>query len=231
MRTDYAGHDRVYIDRRRRGLSGWDAPGQVRRTLDALWRMLSSVAIPGGATGVELGCGAGEITLDLAARGLRMHGIDISPTAVAWAAEKAQAVQPRPLFHVADLCTDDTPAIAPADLVVDGHCLHCIIGDADRRAFFRNVLKYLRPGGWFYTDTMCGEPSSDAARRAFDPATRCLVHNGIATRYLGTPDAIALEVAAAGLDIVARELIPASQPDDQDSLILLAQRGTASDLT
>jgi SAM-dependent methyltransferase len=59
------------------GLGGWGDPAAVAATVD----FLAELAADGAA--LELGIGTGRIALPLAARGVRVHGIDLSPDMVA----------------------------------------------------------------------------------------------------------------------------------------------------
>ena len=69
--------------------------------------------------------------------------MDIAPFAIEWAREKALARGVAATFVVADLARELERVPAEADVVLDGHCLHCIIGE-DRRVFLRNARRCLR---------------------------------------------------------------------------------------
>ena len=226
MRTDYFAHDNVYRSKRDKGESGWDPPSQVETTLRHLMSYLEGISLPPDPAALELGCGAGDVTLALAKRGFRVSGIDISPTAVEWARQKARGLNVIADFYVADICRDPALPIDPVDVVIDGHCLHCLIGN-DRAAFFRAAKKYLKPGGYLYIDTMCDEPWSDEAKRRFDPQTRCLVHKDIAYRYLGTHESILNEIGDRGFAVLRWELVPPLDTNDQDILLAVAQSSVA----
>lgn len=223
MKTYYFGHDRVYKGKRARGESGWDNPEQVQRNLDHIRSLAAAASLPQAPTALELGCGAGDIALRLAAEGWTVHGVDISPTAIDWAEEKARASGLHVGFHIADVCSDVALPIDPVDVVIDGHCLHCIIG-RDRGAFFRFARRHLRPSGHLFVDTMCGEPCTPDGREHFDPSTRCLVYDDTAARYLGTPASILEEISRAGFAVLKSEVQEASDPDDQDCLLAVARR-------
>ena len=225
MRINYAGHDDVYRARRAAGQPGWDTAEGVRETLTRLEAFLTPVAFSAHPSLVELGCGAGDLALHFATKGWTVHGLDISRFAVAWAKEKAATAGLAATFEVADLTRPFGASAAPADLVLDGHCLHCIIG-SDRGVFLDNARRLLAPGSLLCIDTMCGDPSNALMREQFDPASRCLVARGIAARYLGRPDDILGELDAAGLRILRHEHQPADGCDDQDMLIVLAEAVT-----
>jgi SAM-dependent methyltransferase len=58
-------------------------------------------------------------------------------------------------FKQADICRIDAGKIGKFDLAIDGHCLHCITGDDDRKKFFKNSFKLLKKGGVLIVMTMC----------------------------------------------------------------------------
>lgn len=222
MKTNYPGHDQVYRDRRGRGDSGWDSPDQVLKTIDQLERLLADVTFPAGAMMLEFGCGAGELTLHFAHKGLAAYGVDISPTAVNWARQRARRQHLEATFFVGDVTGELSLPVQPVHLLLDGHCLHCLIGP-DRAGFFRNARKYLRPDGVLCIDTMCGDPHYLPPGQTFDRQSRCIMYKDIATRHLGLPGAILQEITDAGFSIIAHTLIPAAEEKDQDALLALAR--------
>jgi Methyltransferase domain len=62
-----------------------------------------------------------------------MTGVDVSPAAIDWATERSTSFSGVD-FRVDDVLHLATCADADFDAVVDGHCLHCIIGPDRRRA-------------------------------------------------------------------------------------------------
>lgn len=220
-RTDYLAHDAEYRRRRAAGYPGWDTEADLQRVLARLDACLADVPVFPGVTLLELGCGAGDVTLHLAAKGWRAFGIDIAPFAVAWAQEKATARGSDATFFTADVTKPLSLPIPPADLVLDGHCLHCLIG-ADRAAFLANAYRALRPGGLLHVDTMCGEPKTAALQACYDPRTRCCVAGDVAFRYLGSPDAIEREVKDAGFGVVRSSVVVGEGDDEEDCLLLRA---------
>lgn len=94
---------------------------------------------------LEIGCGAGNFSVMLAQHGYTVTGVDISPTAVDWAKERARSTNTVVVFRVDNVLTLSTCGDAMFDVVVDGHCLHCIIGD-DRARCLESVAGYSSPG-------------------------------------------------------------------------------------
>jgi 2-polyprenyl-3-methyl-5-hydroxy-6-metoxy-1,4-benzoquinol methylase len=219
---DYALHDATYLRLRERGALGWDAQPE------GYIEMLSQVApaLPALVQGrqhqvLELGCGAGNLSVMLAQSGYAVAGVDISSTAIDWATERAQAHGVSAHFRVDNVlelatCKDDA-----FDAVIDGHCLHCIIG-GDRARCLATVLRVLKSGGVFVVLTMCGDITNPHMLETYDAATRTTVHQGRQTRYIGDADSIVAEVAAAGFDIRKVQVISRKDCDDLDDLVVYA---------
>lgn len=102
-------------------------------------------------TVVDLACGTGSLTVQLAGRGYEVIGVDLSPDMLAVAADKCGELDPPPLL----LCQDMSRLrlMAPADAVV---CcldsLNYVTRPAAARRTFRRVWEALRPGGLFLFD-------------------------------------------------------------------------------
>jgi SAM-dependent methyltransferase len=93
---------------------------------------------------LDIGCGAGEHTIHLAARGHTVLGVDFSPVAVDVARANAAARGVPADFEVADaLNLGDRPAF---DTIVDSALFH-IFGPAERARYVRGLHDVCRPGG------------------------------------------------------------------------------------
>lgn len=105
---------------------------------------------------VDLACGTGSLTVELAGRGYEVTGVDLSPDMLAVAADKCGALEPPPLL----LCQDMSRLrlMAPADAVV---CcldsLNYVTRPAAVQRAFRRVWEALRPGGLFLFDVRTPE--------------------------------------------------------------------------
>jgi SAM-dependent methyltransferase len=214
--TDYAGHDQRYRELRDQGAPGWATAEDYRELEVELDWALAALQRCTGKRVLEIGCGAGNMSGWFALRGFDVTGIDISPTAVAWANERAIAGA---RFIVGDVVEEIPGAY---DLVIDGHCLHCIIG-ADRARLLANVRNVLAPGGRFFVATMCGDVTIPELRACFDPVTRCQVVGGIAYRYIGDAPAILEELSNAGFEVVCSTINPRKNDHDQDHLWAIAR--------
>ncbi len=103
---------------------------------------------PGRA--LDIGCGPGRNALHLAALGHQVDAVDLSATALAWAAERADAAGPavrsRIRLHHGDVFT--LPLDGPYDLIYDSGCFHHLA--PHRRISYLDLLdRHLAPGGWF----------------------------------------------------------------------------------
>jgi len=218
MRTHYAGHDEQYRKHKANGQVGWETVAVIEENLASLALALQSSHMPQSGRVLEVGCGAGDLSLWLAARGYSVHGVDIAPTAIKWAREKASERGLQAEFQIGDVTNLAGYSDNMFDLVVDGYCLHCIIGQ-DRRAFLDSVHRVLKPGGIFHVRTMCDDPVTDACRRNYDPISRCQIYGDIAARYYGLADDIQAEVGAAAFQIIVSAV---ERPQDQVGQDLLS---------
>lgn len=222
METNYQGHDNVYRKLRAEGKEGWDPmPEITRETLTNLSEMLQAKYVLKIGKLLELGCGAGNITLYLAGRGYEVYGVDIAPTAIAWAQEKARQQNLKGDFRAGNVIDLRDYSDNYSDFVLDGHCFYCIIGD-DRKLFLSSAYRVLKPGGFFYVDTMCGEVTNKEIKKQFDQKSRCVVSHGLASRYIGLAEDIIKEIKQAVFNTIHKNIIPRKNNDDFDSLMVPA---------
>jgi len=156
----YEGHEQAYQKLKADGQSTWD-----RREYDAFYmrpfleQALKNISFASAAPKVlELGCGTGPISCFLAAQGFDVTGIDVSSTAIEMARAESARRNLSVRFEIQDwlsLPQDDMSY----DLVIDGHCLHCIVFDDERAKGLNIVHSLLRPGGKFIVETMVCKPT------------------------------------------------------------------------
>jgi SAM-dependent methyltransferase len=125
-------------------------PWEVGKAQPALSALLDEHPPTGPV--LDVGCGSGDLAIELARRGLQTVGVDIVEAAIAQAREKARAlpahVAERLGFRVGD-------ALRPTELgrrfgaVVDSGFFH-LFDQPTRDAFARDVAAALQPGGRLY---------------------------------------------------------------------------------
>ena len=121
------GHNGGYKRHKTEGQAGWDTAEGYKRSIAILEKSLQAAYVPKSGRLLELGCGAGNITLWLAEKGYEVYGVDIAPTAIQWAQESAQARHLKADFRVGNVLDLKGYLDDFFDFVLDGHCFHCII--------------------------------------------------------------------------------------------------------
>jgi cyclopropane fatty-acyl-phospholipid synthase-like methyltransferase len=129
-----AGFEEAY-----RGTPPWD----IGRPQPAVVRLEEAGAIVGRV--IDIGCGTGENSCYLASRGHPVRGVDLAPTAIAKAREKARARGLRVEFRVADALALGSPR-PRFDAALDCGMFHTL-SDPDRPRYVESVGKVVRPGG------------------------------------------------------------------------------------
>ncbi|WP_416978445.1 class I SAM-dependent methyltransferase [Streptomyces sp. T028] len=127
--------------------------------------------VPGRA--LDLGCGPGRNALYLASRGFEVDAVDLSPTAVAWAGERAREAGAEVRFHCGDAFDPGAAALdGPYDLIHDSGCFHHL--PPHRRISYLALLdRALAPGGHLaLTCFAAGRMGSELPDEAFYRRTR-----------------------------------------------------------
>jgi SAM-dependent methyltransferase len=119
-----------------------------------------------GATALEFGIGTGRIALPLSQRGIRVHGIELSPAMV-------EQLRTRPGTSnigvtVGDFATTRvngrfTLVYLPRNTITN------LTSQQEQVEAFRNAARHLVPGGRFVLRTMC--PSAAGSLRAKPPTS------------------------------------------------------------
>lgn len=91
MKTDYASHDRAYQRKRNDPARiGWIKQDELDDDWRLSWQpLLRKNAFPKQGRLLELGCGAGNTSLQFVKQAYEVVGVDIAPTAIDWAIENA----------------------------------------------------------------------------------------------------------------------------------------------
>lgn len=211
MHSDYSIYDSLYEDARKNGWSGWGGEARIATGPVQVERILEKPYMPQSGRVLELGCGEGHLCRLFAAHGYIVTGVDVSGKAIAWALEKVS--DDAPITYVqGNLCQSGVLAGERFDLVIDGNCLHCILGE-DRPLFLRNVHRLLSEKGIFFVSSLCSKDTrSITLRRA-----------GQAYRYVPSIDRLLLELENAQFQLLDWE---ARERDKYDHISVFArQRG------
>jgi 2-polyprenyl-3-methyl-5-hydroxy-6-metoxy-1,4-benzoquinol methylase len=174
MTRSYQADEKVFQKLRAAGKTSWDEQADpeasfdrfvmrpfleesLEKSLGGMPRLEMSRALP-GRSALEVGCGSGPICCFLAARGWAVRGIDVSQTALEMARQNAEQRGLNVQFDAADICAmPEQPD--RYDLVIDGHCLHCLVRDEHRREALLAIRGLLKPNGLFLIETMISHPA------------------------------------------------------------------------
>jgi len=99
-------------------------------------------------TAVDFGCGTGNYAIYLARKGFDVTGIDISPTAIRIATEKAKKRGVRCNFIIADVLGDLKEVTETFDFAYDWELLHHIFPE-QRKRYLKNVYRKLHAKGHY----------------------------------------------------------------------------------
>ena len=129
---------------------------EYRRRRDDV-RFYRTLADERGGPILDLGCGTGRLLLPLVRAGHTVVGLDRAPAMLSRAAARVARLTPR-LRRRALLLRGDLrrlPIAGPRfELAVAAfHTVQHLATDRELRAFFAEVARALRPGGWFAFDT------------------------------------------------------------------------------
>jgi SAM-dependent methyltransferase len=130
--------DRFYADRNR------PIPFFVSKPDESLVDHVRSGRIPAGRA-LDIGCGPGRNSLFLAANGFEVDAVDLSPTAIAWAVERAEEAGCDIRFRCGDAFTEGEPTRA-YDLICDSGMFHHLPPHR-RISYLALIDRALAPGG------------------------------------------------------------------------------------
>ena len=167
---------------------------------------------------LELGCGAGNITLYMAGKGFDAYGMDIVPAAIEGAESKRLDVGSSAHFRVGDATDLCCYPDGFFDLVYDGDCLWMIMG-VNRRKCLRGVFRILKPGGVFMArarrvNDQVTERCRISTHVYFDPQQRISVIDDVPMYYFSMEREFKQEFSDAGFEIRYFESNPRSDGDE-----------------
>ena len=165
MSRSYRADEKVFQKLRAAGKNSWDEQADPEASFDRfVMRPFLEESLAGmrqvlhGRSALEVGCGSGPICCFLAARGWAVRGIDVSQTALEMAQQNAAQRGLNVQFDATDICSmPEQPD--RYDLVIDGHCLHCLVRDEHRREALLAIHRLLKPDGLFLIETMISHPA------------------------------------------------------------------------
>jgi ubiquinone/menaquinone biosynthesis C-methylase UbiE len=201
-----------YRELRASGEIGWTGATSYAHKQSRIEAALRAHPIPAPARFLELGCGAGNITVWMAEQGYEAYGIDLVPEAIAWARERAAEANVAAVFQVGNIANMSGFPDNFFDIIFDGDCFHMITGPT-RPACFAEVARVLRPGGVFTTgsnarNTEIHERVEMNAGAYFDTVSRCIFVEGRREYIILTEQELVEDVTAAGFEVTGCDRRP-----------------------
>jgi len=144
--------------------------------------ILGLLELPAGSRILDAPCGHGRITRRLAAAGMDVTGVDLSPVFIAMAEGEPVAPHGRTSYQVGDL--RHLPVSGPFDAVVCWYTSFGYHDDTDCRKILGEFRRVLRPGGILLVETMH--------------------HDGAVRHFTASPDATVLTRGQDSLVDVSR---------------------------
>jgi 2-polyprenyl-3-methyl-5-hydroxy-6-metoxy-1,4-benzoquinol methylase len=190
MKADYLVHEEMYQNAREMGWNGWGGNERLKKA-DLVDRYFELEGAPAKGTLLEIGCGEGHHCRLFAERGFEVTGIDISQTAIKWAREKAATTSIQGTFLTEDVTSVSLKPAERYDVVIDGNCFHCIIGD-DRFQFLRFVNASLKPSGVFFLSSLCSKSTESIVRD----------RNGVPFRHISSERDLECELSQSGFRVI-----------------------------
>jgi 2-polyprenyl-3-methyl-5-hydroxy-6-metoxy-1,4-benzoquinol methylase len=145
----YESHEEAYRKIKKNKLSFWGESAENSESFENFFMKeylisaLDKIKTISNAKVLEIGCGTGPISCFFAQRGYDVDGFDVSQTAIEIARKNAKDRSLDIHYSVDDICSISKTKSDIYDIIIDGHCMHCIIYDSDRHAALTNVLRLL----------------------------------------------------------------------------------------
>ena len=213
-------YDRQYEWRKKDGWRGWFQDETLAHIFRNLDESVCELA-PAGSKLLELGCGAGDQSLYLAAKGYQVTGIELSAEAVIWATEKAMERNLQVDFFVEDARSLRSIPNEQFDVVLDGHCWHFITDKDDRRSFLNTAHRVLKNEGHLIIYTVCNDVGELVG---FDPVTRIQSFEDRQVTYIGRDVDLTKEIESNGFTIVKNWIVPKPDNNSADVYISIAKK-------
>jgi len=195
-------HNEKYKSARAAGLPGWGGADRISKLPQTLEeRFFAFDAAPSSGTLLELGCGAGNLSIALSNRGFNVFGVDFAESAIEWAKDNAKQSSKVIDFRIADVTNLSCFANESFDILYDSNCLHCLIGEK-RAVALAEWKRVLKQDGMLFISSLCAPLEDSAFPEKFDPITRVLIESGVPYRFIPTPENLESELRGAGFRIV-----------------------------
>lgn len=186
-------YDSLYESAIQKGWSGWGGDDRLAEGPKQVACILAQPCVPRTGKALELGCGEGYLCRLLAQRGYDVTGVDISSVAIRWANEKNIILKTNIRYYQGDLCNADFPGLGQFNLIVDGNCFHCIIGES-RPVFLKNVYANLSDNGIFFVSSLYSQ----------DADNNITFRGGEPYRYIPTCENLKDEICQAGFVVLVK---------------------------
>jgi len=136
-----------------------DLPWDLGRPSPELVRVLDEYDIAPCQT-IELGCGTGVNAVELASRGFQVTAVDLAPTAIERARQRAQEAGAAVDFTVANVLElpDDVVRRGPFDFVFDRGCYHSV-RRVDCERYLQTLQRLTRTGTRYLS--LSGNPNEE----------------------------------------------------------------------
>ncbi|MBJ7536855.1 class I SAM-dependent methyltransferase [Marinomonas transparens] len=190
MKPNYLVHEDIYIAAKEAGWNGWGG-NQGLADAKLVSRFMALKERPSKGKLLELGCGEGHHCRTFTKLGYETTGVDISSTAIEWAKEKAVLTGIKSRFFVADLTEMSLTLTDKYQVIIDGNCLHCIIGN-DRSTFLNHTYKALESDGIFFVSSLCSK----------DNDNHQILRDGIPYRHITSMENLITELKNIGFIIL-----------------------------
>lgn len=195
-------HDQRYKALRAAHHPGWGGENRISKLPQMLEeRFFSSAGIPTSGKLLELGCGAGNLSILLSNKGFDVTGVDFSEYAIQWSKDNALSAGNKINFKIADVTNLIEFKNSSFDVLYDGNCLHCIIGPK-RASALSEWKRLLKPKGILFISSLCSSNENSEFPTEFDNNTRVLSESGYPYRYIPTPEMLESELVTAGFKII-----------------------------
>src|SRR5262245_15876327 len=140
--------------------------------------VVAAARVQPGDRVIELGCGSGIVSLELAKRGAQVLAVDANPVRVSPLLQIAQTRSLPGLEILARPLDRLSLPVRSADLIVTSYALHRL-RDADKQRLIAAAYHWLRPGGTLIVaDMMFGRGTTSQDRAIIKSKIRSLARKG-----------------------------------------------------